>query len=256
MAGAAVLAGGGVLTAVRLGLAMTALQFAIGALNDVVDAPADAGRIPPKPIPAGLISASVGRLVAVLAAAAGLALAAPSGAGLLLVGAIVLAIGAAYDLVAKGTPWSWLPFAVGIPILPVFGWYGAAGALPGFFAVLVPMAVLAGAGLAIANARVDVEDDTRAGVASVATALGPDRSWWANAALMAAATGLGVVFVARADWAPLTVAAIAIGTGLVSLGLSAGRGPSVRARRRGWEAQAIGAAIAAVGWISGMLPGT
>jgi 4-hydroxybenzoate polyprenyltransferase len=234
---------------------MTALQFAIGALNDVVDAPADAGRVPPKPIPGGLVLARTGLLVATIAAIVGLALAVPSGPALVLLGGVVLAIGAVYDLAAKGTPWSWLPFAVGIPILPVFGWYGAAGALPGFFVVLVPMAVLAGAGLAIANARVDVEDDTRAGVASVATALGPDRAWWINAALMAAATGLGVAFVGRATWAPLTVAAIVIGTALVSLGLSAGRGRAVAARRRGWEAQAIGAAIAAVGWISGMLPG-
>jgi 4-hydroxybenzoate polyprenyltransferase len=118
------------------------------------------------------------------------------------------------------------------------------------------MAILAGAALAIANARVDVEDDTRAGVASVATALGPDRAWWINAALMAAATGLGIAFVGRGSWAPVTIAAIAIGTGLVSLGVAVGRGPSVVARRRGWEAQAIGAAVAAVGWISGMLPGT
>jgi 4-hydroxybenzoate polyprenyltransferase len=253
--GAALLAGGGVATAVRLGLSMTALQFAIGALNDLIDAPADAGRVPPKPIPGGLVSMTTGRITAAVAAAAGLALAWPSGPGLVLLGVLVLAIGAAYDLVAKGTRWSWLPFAIGIPILPVFGWFGATGALPGFFVVLVPMAVLAGAGLAIANARVDVEDDTRAGVASVATALGPDRAWWINAALMAAATGLGVVFVGRASWQPLTVAAIAVGTGIVSLGLSAGRGPSVAARRRAWEAQAIGAAIAAVGWISGMLPG-
>ncbi len=183
---------------------MTALQFAIGALNDVVDAPADAGRVPPKPIPGGLVAARTGLLVATIAAIVGLALAVPSGPALVLLGGVVLAIGAVYDLVAKGTPWSWVPFAVGIPILPVFGWYGAAGALPGFFVVLVPMAVLAGAGLAIANARVDVEDDTRAGVASVATALGPDRAWWINAALMAAATGLGIVFVGRASWAPLT----------------------------------------------------
>jgi 4-hydroxybenzoate polyprenyltransferase len=234
---------------------MTVLQFAIGALNDVVDAPADIGRVPPKPIPGGLVSARAGGIVAVIAAVVGLALAAPSGPGLVLLGGIVLVIGAAYDLLAKGTPWSWLPFALGIPILPVYGWYGSAGALPGFFVVLVPMAILAGAGLAIANARVDIEDDTRAGVESVATALGPDRSWWTNAALTAGATGLGVLFVGRAGWAPFTIACIVIGTAVVSLGLSAGRGPSVPARRRGWEAQAIGAAIAAVGWISGMLPG-
>ena len=41
--------------AVRIGLAMTLLQLGIGTVNDVVDAPHDAGRKPGKPIPAGLV---------------------------------------------------------------------------------------------------------------------------------------------------------------------------------------------------------
>ena len=40
----------------RTGLAMTVVQFGIGALNDVVDAPRDAGRKPGKPIPAGAVN--------------------------------------------------------------------------------------------------------------------------------------------------------------------------------------------------------
>ena len=70
-------------------------------------------------------------------------------------GVVVLAIGYAYDLRFKGTAWSWLPFAVGIPLLPVYGWVGATGGVPASFAVLVPAAVVAGAGLAVANARAD-----------------------------------------------------------------------------------------------------
>ena len=54
---------------------------------------------------------------------------------------VVLAIGYGYDLAFKGTAWSWLPFAVGIPLLPVFGWLGATGGLPASFAVLLPVAV-------------------------------------------------------------------------------------------------------------------
>ena len=51
---------GDVPTAVRLGVSMTALQASIGILNDVVDAPRDAGRKPSKPIPAGLVDARRG----------------------------------------------------------------------------------------------------------------------------------------------------------------------------------------------------
>ena len=64
LAAVAVLAGGGALIAVRLGASMTLLQFAIGALNDIVDAPADAGRQPPKAIPSGAVSPDAARVVA------------------------------------------------------------------------------------------------------------------------------------------------------------------------------------------------
>ena len=107
---------------------MTLLQFAIGTVNDLVDAPSDAGRKAGKPIPDGLVSPRAARVVAGASAAAGLvardrrrvrrSCCSPL---------VVLGIGLAYDLAAKGTTLSWLPFAVGIPLLPVFGWYGATG---------------------------------------------------------------------------------------------------------------------------------
>lgn len=248
----ALLAGGGVTVAVLLGVSMIALQFAIGALNDIVDAPADAGRVPPKPIPGGQVAVSTARGVTLVMAAVGLGLAAivdPRVVGLALV---VLAIGVAYDLAAKGTTWSWLPFAVGIPVLPVYGWFGATGTLPAFFAVLLPMAVLAGAALAVANARADLDADLAAGTASVATLFGPVRSWWLDAGLMAVATGIGVAFVGRSSWGAFTWGLVVAGTALVGFGLLVGRSPTQNTRRRAWEAQAIGAAVAAAGWVAAM----
>jgi 4-hydroxybenzoate polyprenyltransferase len=233
---------------------MTMLQFAIGALNDIVDAPADAGRIPPKPIPAGDVPPGMARGVVAIGAGAGLLLAAPSGPATFAVGAVVLAVGGAYDLFAKGTPWSWLPFAVGIPLLPVYGWLGVTGSLPGFFIILVPMAMLAGAGLAVANARVDLETDRAAGTRSVATALGAGRSWWAGLALMAAATAVGVASADPLVWPVLPAALVLAGTLVVLAGVIVGRGHGAAARRRAWEAQAVGAAIAATGWVAGLLP--
>jgi 4-hydroxybenzoate polyprenyltransferase len=248
----AFLAGGGVAVAVLLGVSMVALQFAIGALNDIVDAPADAGRVPPKPIPGGQVAVATARAVTLVAAAVGLGVAAIVDPRVVGIALGVLAIGAAYDLAAKGTPWSWLPFAVGIPVLPVYGWLGATGTLPAFFAVLLPMAVLAGTALAVANARADLDADLASGSASVATVLGPVRSWWLDAGLMAAATGIGVVFVGRGSWGAFTWALVVAGTALVGFGLLVGRGPTHHARRRAWEAQAIGAAIAATGWVAAM----
>jgi len=248
----ALLAGGGVAVAVLLGVSMVAHQFAIGTLNDIVDAPADAGRVPPKPIPAKQVAVSTARIVALVAAAVGVGVAAIVDVRLVGLALVVLAIGAFYDLAAKGTPWSWLPFAGGIPVLPIYGWLGATGTLPAFFAVLVPMAVLAGAALAIANARADLDADVAAGTASVATVLGPVRSWWLCAVLMAAATGVGFVFVGRDSWGALTWLLVVAGTALVGLGLIVGRDHTESARGRAWAAQAIGAAVAATGWVAAM----
>jgi 4-hydroxybenzoate polyprenyltransferase len=252
----ALVAGGGLGTATRLGLSMTSLQFAIGALNDIVDAPADIGRIPPKPIPGGVISENVARGVAAGSTAAGLLLAAPSGPATVAVAVGVLAVGAAYDMVAKGTPWSWLPFAVGIPLLPLYGWLGSAGSLPPFFGVLLPMAVLAGAALAIAHARADLEVDLAAGTRSVATALGSSGSWWVGAALLIAATVIGLVGTQPSSWPSLPAALIIGGTVIVLGGLALGRGEGTGARRHAWEAQALGAALAGTGWVAALLTAT
>ena len=231
---------------------MTVLQASIGILNDVVDAPRDAGK-PSKPIPAGLVTPDAARVAVVVAAAIGLVLAAPSGPAVVALGAVILAIGYAYDLRAKGTPWSWTPFALGIPLLPVFAWLGAAGSLPAFMGRLVVAAVLAGAVLAISNARADVERDRAAGVASVVTALGSERSWWLALALIVAilAVAVGPMLDAMAAGSAQPAALIGILAGAVLL--LAGAGVGYRAapgrRERAWEVQAVGIAVLAVGWL-------
>ena len=199
------MAGGDTSTAIRLGVSMTLIQFAIGALNDLVDAPVDRIGKPGKPIPAGLVAPVVARATVVVAAAGGLFLALLGGPGLLLIGVLALAIGVWYDLRAKGTTLSWLPFALGIPLLPVFGWYGAVGSLPAVFFVLIPAAANAGTSLAIANAIVDMERDDAAGIESIALALGARRASWLVVGLQGVVTflaiGTAAVVGAPTGWA-------------------------------------------------------
>ena len=166
---------------------------------------------------------------------------------------IVLLIGYGYDVVAKGTPWSWLPFALGIPLLPAYGWLGAAGVLPSFFIALIPMAVLAGAALAIANARADLERDVTAGTVSVATQFGLEGSWRLHAALWVATliVGLGsLVFrgVGLAQGVPVVVAAGLIGVAVV---WSRDRRPA--GRERAWQFEAIGAGLALLAWLAALI---
>lgn len=247
----AILAGADAMTALRLGLAMTALQASIGALNDIVDAPRDRGIKPGKPIPADLVSVRLAWALVVAGAGLGLGLSAPSGAATVGLAVVVLAIGYGYDLRFKGTSWSWLPFAIGIPLLPVYGWLGTTGKLPGSFAILLPVAVIAGAALAIANARADAERDAAAGVESIATRLGPERAWAVNAVLLAVVVGLAfATLLARA--APPAALLGAIGAGLtVGLGVLLGRRADSARRERAWELEAVGVALLAAAWLAG-----
>ncbi|MEO5939453.1 MAG: UbiA family prenyltransferase [Candidatus Limnocylindrales bacterium] len=246
----ALVAGGAPDLALRIGVAMTLLQLGIGTTNDVVDAPHDAGRKAGKPIPDGLVRAGSATALAVACFGAGLVLALTVRLETGVLASIVIAIGLAYDLRLKGTAWSWLPFAVGIPILPVFGWIGATGGLDPIFAVLLPTAVVAGAALAIGNALVDVERDRAAGISSIAVALGTSRATVVAVTLFAAVWILAWASALRSGAAWVQVAAVGA-VGLVPIVAAAVAPFAASARReRLWQAEAVGLAVMAGVWFA------
>ena len=237
--------------AIRLGLSMVALQASIGSLNDVLDANHDAGRKPGKPIPSGRVSPDAARMVVVASAGLGIAAVVPSGPALVALAGLGLVIGYAYDLVFKGTIWSWLPFAVGIPLLPVYGWLGATGRLPTAFALLLPMAVMAGAALAIANARADEERDAAAGLTSIATRSGSEVAWRIHAALLVVVVVVAVASLVVAGVAPAAVG-LTLAAGLVVVGgIVVGRSGTPERRERAWELEAAGIGLLATVWLAG-----
>jgi 4-hydroxybenzoate polyprenyltransferase len=252
----ALVAGGAPARALLLGISMTCLQFAIGAVNDLADAQADAGRKPGKPVPLGLVSAGRARMAAMIAASAGLLLAVAGGPGLLLLAVVGLAIGLVYDLWAKGTTMSWLPLAVGVPLLPVYGWYGATGELPGLFLVLIPAAANAGAALAIANAVVDMERDAAAGDRSIALALGARGASRLVLALHGVVALLAVATVAvtgaPVGWVAAVVLASLVPLGGAVLGLVAAARAGTGARELAFEVQAVGTGLLAVAWLGAL----
>jgi 4-hydroxybenzoate polyprenyltransferase len=230
---------------------MTLLQFAIGSANDVLDAERDAGRAD-KPIAAGLVGRRTAVAASIAFGAVGLGLSATYGPAVLVIALAGLATGLAYNLRFRGTSASWLPFAVGVPLLPVYAWVGATGELTVEFAVLVPCAMLAGMGIAIANALADVERDRLVGVDSIARSLGSKRAWRIHAGLLGAASA-GALASAVAlrgtgeGGADVGLLVALVGVGLVAIGAwLADRPASVD---RGWEVEAIGLAALAVGWV-------
>lgn len=252
----ALVAGGGPGTAAVLGLSMTLLQFSIGTLNDVVDAPLDAGRGPDKPIPSGLVGVRSARAVAAASAIGGLGLAATGGPALVALAGVVLGIGAWYDLKAKGTTLSWLPLAVGIPLLPVYGWYGATGDLPGVFLVIIPAAANAGTALAIANAIVDMDRDDAAGIGSIALALGAGRAAGLVIALHAVvavlALATAIALGAPTGWVAAILVAAAIPLGGAVLGVVVALREGAGWRELAWEVQAVGTGLLAVAWLGAL----
>jgi 4-hydroxybenzoate polyprenyltransferase len=144
-----------------------------------------------------------------------------------------------------------LPFAVGIPLLPVYGWVGATGGVPPSFGVLIPAAVIAGAALAVANARADEARDRASGTVSVATRLGSPWSWRVDAALSSVVVAVAIATLFSGGAGPVPLAAALVAAVIVAVGLVVGRSDDAGRRERAWELQAVGVAILAAAWLVG-----
>jgi 4-hydroxybenzoate polyprenyltransferase len=250
----ATLAGGGAGVALRLGASMLALQASIGAVNDLADIDVDRGRKPGKPLPRGLVRPIEAKALAAVALVIGLGLSAASGPGTVAVAAAGVALGYLYDLRLSRTPWSWLPLAAALPLLPIHAWLGATGSIPAPLAILVPVAILAGAGLALGNGLADVERDEAAGVATAVVLLGRSRAWLVHAAALLAIVALAwVLGPGRAGGgAEVWPAVTALGSGLVAGGVILERATSAGRRERGWELEAVGVAVLGIAWVAGI----
>ena len=245
----ALLAGATVGRAALLGASMLAIQFSIGTFNDLIDAPADAIAGRSKPLLDGRVPPRLALGVGVLCGVAGLVLAGIAGLATGLVACAGYAIGLAYDVRLKASPWSWLPYAAGIPLLPVFAWVGATGNLPGPILVLAGLGVLGGMSLAIANSLADAERDATSRTRTVATALGRARAIRLGALLDLVVGAVATTSAtALAGWVPATWVTAAGSAALVA-GMALGFGGRLQ---RAWEVKAIGLAILAAGWVASL----
>jgi 4-hydroxybenzoate polyprenyltransferase len=243
---------------------MLCLQVSIGAVNDIADSALDRVGKPAKPIPAGMVSVPVARAWAIGAGALGLALASPAGVPAVAVGAAGLGLGYVYDLSLSRTVLSWLPLTLALPLVPVFAWLGATGGVPSALVGLVPIALLAGAALTVANGLVDIDRDVLAGKPTIPARLGRSRAWAVHAALFAAAIAMAFMLAPAAaatlgvDGGPAGIPGVvrAVGLPLGTVVIVAGAGLLIAAsqalRERGWELEGIGTAGLGIGWLAGV----
>lgn len=237
-------------TATRMALAMLLVQFAIGAANDVFDRELDARTKPWKPIPAGLVGVRPAAVLVATFIASAIALTATLGFPALAVLCAGAACGLAYDAALKRSPLSALPFAVAIPLLPIWV-YVALDAWEPVLWWLLPLGALLGFTIHLANTAPDIESDAANGVRGLAHRLGLRRS------LIAAWTAFALALLLAAVLWPIVeprsgIYAAALAIALCSL--LAGIALYTRHGRRALELHfgllAVASCVAAGGWLA------
>jgi 4-hydroxybenzoate polyprenyltransferase len=208
---------------------MLLVQFSISALNEWADADLDrqAGR--QRPIPLGLVSPGTALTASVMFAVAAFLLSTLANFGavaLLLVG-IGLACGWAYDLRLKGTPLSFLPFAIAFPLMPF--WIGLLAGRP---ASALWVLFLGGSPLAtaihLADAIPDRDRDAAAGLRTLAVTLGQPGAEMVAAGTLLVGTLVSLVLTIRRGQISVTaLSLVAIVAAALVLGLSLRAKPSV-----------------------------
>jgi 4-hydroxybenzoate polyprenyltransferase len=157
-------------------LAMFGGQLAIGATNELVDLPFDTIGKPTKPLPSGDVSIHGAQMMVsgglIMMILFGLRFGIPAFALL----ALGTGLGVAYDLWFKRTAWSWLPYLLALPLLPVWVFAALGKPEPGLL-LLYPLGALAVIGVHLAQALPDATIDRQAGLDTVTSRSGEVRTF-------------------------------------------------------------------------------
>ncbi|HEY7348982.1 MAG TPA: UbiA family prenyltransferase [Ktedonobacterales bacterium] len=199
--------------------AHAAMQLSIAMLNDYCDRRLDALSKPGKPIVRGLVTPREALVVGLFMIALMVGLLLFLNPLALLISLAYLALGQAYNLGLKSTPWSGIVLALMISLIPLYVLAGVNRIPPASF-WLVPAGFLVGVALNLANSLPDVESDIAGGAKTLAVVLGVKGSFMccpllilAAVALMETLTVLGIV--PAQPWMMivlLVIALLAIGT--------------------------------------------
>lgn len=232
---------------------MLLIQFAIGVVNDWADRDLDRLTKPEKPIAAGRVSPRLSLILALLLGGAAALLAARDGPAAWLLAMLGLAIGLAYDLGLKRTPFSALTYALALPLLPVWVWTALARTTPALTALL-PVGALLGLSLQLVNALPDAAGDAAAGLRGTLQWLGPARgrraAWGAFALALTLAALLAALLGLRAlPFVPLWLLSCALLVAAVTLYQWR---KDEWALRLGWSLLAPAAGVLAIGWLSSL----
>lgn len=234
-------AGGSAAQSILAAITMLGVHTSIGAMNDLLDQTSDAGR-EEKPLVGGSVSPREARVMVVVAATAGLAAASALSSTSLAIAAAGATLGYLYNAGIKRTPISFLPFALGVALIPVFAWSAAGAQLPAAIATLCLIALPGGSALALQNALADRELDQSVGANGAVVRLGHRRT------ILMIALLHGITYLLILVSAPVTASPVLLTAGGLLLGLGVTLSTRVpRAlRQRGWEVSALALACCAI----------
>ncbi|HEV2067869.1 MAG TPA: UbiA family prenyltransferase [Thermomicrobiales bacterium] len=233
--------------------AMLGGQLAIGAINELIDADVDALVKPDKPIPAGLVSRRGARIMVFGGVLAMAVLSATFGLVSFLLCALGTGVGIAYSFWFKRSIWSWVPYLIALPLLPIWVWTALSSVRTGLFAIY-PLGAAAVIAVQIAQSLPDVEADARSGVRTLAVALGPDRArrtCWG--AMLLAALGAGLLARWFTGNAPLVWIAATVACGLVAVNAVLWRRDARAGAMACFPCIAVAAVTLGVGWTAALV---
>lgn len=230
---------------VVLGLGMLSYQFAIGVANDLADVEADRIAKPWKPIARGAIDQRTAVLLVTGLVGAGALLTSGLAVVPWLAGVAGLACGLLYDVHLKRTRWSWLPWALAFPLIPVWV-YAAADAWDPLLWWAFPLGAVLALSLYFANQAPGADQEAELGVTGLAQGVGERRARALALGLfgLAASGAIGVLLVKQTAAAML--AAIAAGIAAIL----APRASLALGRDGMFAVLAVGAAALAIAFLS------
>lgn len=232
----------------RLLGAMFGGQLAIGAVNELVDVELDRIARPSKPIPAGLVTERGAWIMTIGGGILMAALSLTFGVVSFLLCTLGTGTGIAYSLWFKRTIWSWVPYLVALPLLPIWVWSALSDVVPGMLAIY-PIGAAAIIAVQIAQSLPDVETDSTTGVKTLAVALGSQRAtlvcWLAMMLATSFAVGLAPWLTVQPGW--VWIAAF-LALALVGLNVVIWKQDPRLGAKVAFPCIAVAATVLGVGW--------
>jgi 4-hydroxybenzoate polyprenyltransferase len=232
------------------------IAAAVGSMNDYCDIDLDRHAKPNKPLVRGDIRPRTALVVSCLTATVGTLLSAFFGWKTLAIALVVLGSGMVYDFWAKGTIWSWVPFAISIPALPLWAFVAADKFKP-VVLVTFPLGALVALASNLANTLPDLDDDIRHGLRGLPHRLGLRRSIIVIWCSFGAALGLLALTPMVLDSKPrvlfpgLVLGSVLLLVMIVDYAISR----SKESLKRGWYFSAILTALLGGTWVASLSSG-